>query len=143
MGGQSILTIIGSDGEGTRRRAIRSRVLMTATLATSTKEVSVRMRDVSSYGTRVEGPDLPARGTTVVLRRGRFEAFGQVVWAGDNAAGIAFDEQLEEEALMARLRGVAEPEELLPYRRGGFGHELDPPRLSTGEGWLRSLPGRA
>ncbi len=142
VGSQSILDIIGGDGEGTRRRGIRSRVLMVATLATSTREVNVRMRDVSSYGTRVEGADLPPRGTAVVLRRGAFEAFGQVVWAGENAVGIAFDEQLEEEELMARLRGIAQPEQTAPYRRGGFGRELDPPRLSTGDGWLRSLPGR-
>lgn len=143
VGSHSILSIIGSDGEGTRRRAIRSRVLLAATLATSTKEVRVRMRDVSSYGARVEGDDLPPRGTAVVLRRGAFEMFGQIVWAGERAIGIAFDEQVEEEELLVRLRGLAEPEQPAPYRRGGFGRELDPPRLSTGDGWLRSLPGRA
>ena len=72
---QSILGIINCDGTGTRRRAIRSRVLMVARLATPTREVGVRMRDVSSYGSRVEGDDLPPRGTSVVLKRGTFEVF--------------------------------------------------------------------
>jgi hypothetical protein len=92
MGSQSVLAIIAEDGAGTRRRAIRSRVLMTATLATSTREMRVRIRDVSSYGARLEGDDLPPRGTIVVLIRGTFQAFGNVVWSGENVVGIAFDE---------------------------------------------------
>lgn len=143
MGSHSILGIINSDGTGTRRRAIRSRVLMVATLATSTKEITVRMRDVSSYGSRVEGDDLPPRGTAVVLRRGTFEVFGEIVWSGERAVGIQFDEPVAEEELLTSLRGLGDAAEPAPYRRGGFGRELDPPRLSTGHGWLRSLPGRA
>lgn len=143
MGSHSILSIINADGTGTRRRAIRSRVLMVAKLATSTKEVTVRMRDVSSYGSRVEGADLPPHGTAVALRRGTFEVFGEIVWVGDQAVGIQFDEPVAEDDLMTNLRGLGEVSAPAPYRRGGFGRELDPPRLSTGHGWLRTLPGRA
>lgn len=143
MGSQSILSIIGSDGTGTRRAAIRSRVLLVATLATSTNEMRVRIRDVSPYGARLEGAGLPPRGTCVVLRRGTFEAFGEVVWSGPQAVGVKFDDLVEEQTFMAKLAGLAEPIEETPFRRTGFGRERDPPRLSTGDGWLRSLPGRA
>lgn len=144
MASHSILAMLANDGNGTRRGAIRNRVLMVATLTTPTKSTGVRIRDVSSTGARVEGTDLPSRGSTVVLTRGSFEAFGQIVWVGDGLVGIAFDEHLPDDALMASLRGLPEPApEPSPYRRGGFDRDPNPPRLSTGDGWLRAIPGRA
>ena len=135
----SILKLIGEDGSG-RRRSIRNRVLMVAKLATPSREIDVRLRDVSATGARVEGTDLPQPGETVVLKRGAFESFAQIVWVSGAVAGIAFEEAFDEAELISQLKGVPavaapNPEE---FRRPGFKHGETHPALSNGRGWVRS-----
>lgn len=137
MASHSILKLIGEDG-ASRRGAIRSRVLMVAKLATSAREVDVRIRDVSATGARVEGADLPRPGSDVILKRGQFEGFGRIVWSVGKAAGIQFDEALDESEMMNQLRGLPASNAPDPdqFRRPGFGHRETHPALSNGRGWV-------
>ena len=140
MASHSILKLIGEDG-ASRRRSIRNRVLMVAKLATSARELDVRIRDVSVSGARIEGADLPREGSDVILKRGAFEGFARVVWSSGNVAGIQFDEALDEAEMMAQLRGL--PSVAAPdpdqFRRPGFSHRDSHPALSNGRGWVSGL----
>jgi len=136
----SILKLIGEDG-ASRRRSIRSRVLMVAKLATSAREIDVRIRDISAGGARIEGMELPREGSDVILRRGAFEGFARVIWSTGTAAGIEFEEAFDENDVMVRLKGL--PAAAAPdpdqYRRPGFSHREQHPALSNGRGWVGSL----
>jgi hypothetical protein len=140
MASHSILKLIGESGES-RRGAIRSRVLMVAKLATSARDIDVRIRDVSATGARIEGADLPRPGSDVILKRGGFQAFASVIWSDGNAAGIQFDEPFDERELMLKLkelpaRAAPDPDQ---HRRPGFSHTDAHPALSNGRGWVSSL----
>ncbi|WP_166040060.1 PilZ domain-containing protein [Sphingosinicella sp. YJ22] len=137
MASHSILKLIGEGGES-RRRSIRNRVLMVATLHTSSREIAVRLRDVSATGARIEGAELPRPGADVILKRGAFEGFARVVWTSGNVAGIEFDEPIEETELMLRLNGLPPASAPDPdqFRRPGFGHKQQHPSLSNGRGWV-------
>ena len=140
MASHSILKLIGEDG-ASRRQSIRSRVLMVAKLATPARDIDVRIRDISSGGARIEGVDLPRPGSDVILERGGFQGFARVIWSHGNAAGIQFDEPLDEAELMLKLKGLRpttapDPDQ---FRRPGFGHKESHPALSNGRGWVSSL----
>lgn len=141
MASSGILNMI--DGGEPRRGAVRRRVMLSARLQTSTSTHDVIIRDVSATGARIETDDLPEPGTTVMLKRGTFLAYGSLVWANGEAGGIQFDEPLDEDELMDALKGLPAPSQTVePYRRPGLdrgGH----PRFSDGRGWIdTTLPRR-
>jgi len=141
MASNSILNLMG-EGDP-RRGARRRRVMLSAKLSTSSGEFDVRIRDVSATGARIEGVELPAADTIVVLKRGSFCMFGQLVWVNGERGGIAFDEPLDDAELMETIKGMpaAPAPAPTPYRRPGFTRQSHAP-LSDGRGWVDSLPRR-
>jgi len=140
MASNFILSMI-DDGDP-RRTARRRRVLLTATLSTATNDYQVRLRDISHRGARIEGEGLPPMGSVVVLRRGTFQVYGELVWVNGDSGGVAFDEPLDEAELMERIKGMPAPAaESEPYRRPGFTRERRA-RWSDGSGWVDARPRR-
>jgi hypothetical protein len=134
MGSSRILGMI-EDGEP-RRGKQRRRVMLTARLSSSSKSFDVRIRDVSATGARLEGRELPAIDTAVLLTRGSFSAYGKLVWVSGELGGMLFDEPLSEERMMDDLKGLAvsAPAET-PFRRVGLNRSQHP-RFSDGSGWV-------
>ena len=123
----------GSDRGLETRRFAREPMLLAARLVLVTGERNVTIRDLSLGGARIAGEDLPAIGTDVMLKRGDFESFGTIAWLTDGYAGLAFDELLDDETLMA-VQMPARPTE---PRQTGFGRrQHSDARLSDGEGWI-------
>ena len=113
-------------------------MILSARLSTVTHDYSVRIRDLSSGGARVEGEELPMAGTDVMLKRGGADTFGAVVWVSGNQAGIEFEEALDDDALDAFTKA---PEmvvnQQVDTRRPGFGRKgSQHPRWSNGSGWV-------
>jgi hypothetical protein len=75
---------------------------------------SVVVTDVSPRGAKLQGRDLPAAGTPVLLSAGDSELFGEVVWSGRDECGIGFDpplepdvtDQLKRDGCWARVMGI-------------------------------------
>lgn len=74
------------------RRAERTHLFLVATLSFGRASTAVRVRNLSASGALIEGANLPAAGTAIVLRRGALEAVGSVAWAEPGKAGLAFGE---------------------------------------------------
>jgi hypothetical protein len=135
MGSQRILSMF-EEGEP-RRAALRKRVMLSARLSTSTAAFEIRIRDVSATGARIEGAELPAQGSAVLLKRGTFSVYGSLVWVSGAVAGIHFDEPLDADDLMESLKGLPTPAPVAAelFRRPGLNRRSHP-RLSDGTGWL-------
>lgn len=72
------------------RRAERTNLFLIATLYHGGDSVPVRLRNLSHQGALIEAANLPSAGTLVTLRRGKLEAKGRVVRAGDDKIGVEF-----------------------------------------------------
>lgn len=93
-----------------RRGAARARLHVNALLETTTGELPVLLRDLSCSGARVEGEKLPALGRTALLKRGRLEALGIVVWHdGEGRCGLHFFDPLNIEEVIAEAQQPPEP----------------------------------
>lgn len=141
MASHAMLALVGDTGRECLRRNARHRVLLSATLLTTTDEFRVRLRDLSATGAKVEGARLPPPGTDVVLKRGALELFGSVAWREEDHSGIQFEDPVEEAELL-RAVGCAAPASpapsLEPYRRPGF--RTPPPspeELELAREWAR------
>lgn len=134
----SIRTFAMTDAGKPRRAKPRRRVMLTARLSTPTSNERVRLRDVSPNGTRIEAEHLPGLGTPVQITRGTFSVFGVVVWKDAEAAGVEFDEPLDDARLLEVLKGLSPgPAVQEPYRRAGLRHRTSSlPRYSDGSGWV-------
>jgi hypothetical protein len=73
-----------------RRETQRARVQLAATLAGTTREYPVTLRNISCTGAMVEGGSLPPKGWTVALKRGSMDELGDVVWTRGSFCGIHF-----------------------------------------------------
>jgi hypothetical protein len=134
MGSSQILGMI-DDGEA-RRTSQRRRVMLTARLSTSSSSEQVRLRDVSATGARVEGRHLPSLGAPVLLTRGNFSAYGQLVWKNGEVGGVRFDQALDEDSILDALKGLPPAsQESEPYRRPGLNRTAHAP-YSDGSGWI-------
>lgn len=123
----------GSERGLETRRFARQPMLLAARLILVSGERSVSIRDLSLGGARVAGEDLPAIGTDVMLKRGEFESFGTIAWLANGQAGIAFDEELDDEAVDA----VQQPVRPTEPQQTGFGRKPSGhARLSNGQGWI-------
>jgi hypothetical protein len=83
-------------------RAKRSSVFMDAILDFGDPFAAprvARIRDISEGGAKIQGraPDIGAR---VVISRGATDIPGRVVWTADHHFGVAFDEQIDVEAVL-------------------------------------------
>lgn len=133
-----MLNLVFDNGRDCRRQWPRQLMILSARLSTVTNDYPVRIRDLSSGGARIEGTELPAVGTDVMLKRGEADVFGALAWVSGNQAGIEFDEVLEDEALDAFTKA---PEMAAPQaadtRRPGFGRKRShTARWSDGTGWI-------
>ena len=101
------------------RRSNRSPVLLSAKLSMGGEELSVVLRNLSSEGALVEGPQLPVEGSATVFKRNELSVAGRVVWVERRLAGIAFDRKLEPVEL---LRQVPRPRQKFAqeFRRPGL-----------------------
>lgn len=57
--------------------------------------------DLSTTGARVATDNLPKIGTEAMLHWDRYEAFGEVVWAEGVQFGIAFEDPIADEDVLA------------------------------------------
>jgi hypothetical protein len=139
MASRDMLNLVFDNGRDARRQWARQPMLLSARLITVTSEYHVRIRDLSAGGARIQGEDLPAVGTDVLLKRGSFETFGSVAWLHDGQGGIAFDDPLDDDEVKALQTATihAPTPTLEDYRRPGFGRKRgNHPRWSDGTGWI-------
>lgn len=90
-----------------RRRDARLRVGIPAQIITLFGQQVVNLIDLSQSGARVMAPSPIARTGDAVLYWMKYEAFGRIVWAHHNEAGIEFDELLPE-ALLIQTRDAVD-----------------------------------
>lgn len=138
MGSSRILNLVFDNGQDCRRQWPRQLMILSARLCTVTQDYAIRIRDLSPGGARIEGADLPEIGADVMLKRGNADAFGSIAWVSGNQAGIAFDEELDHDALDAFQQS---PELIVAQqpdtRRPGFGRKGGRhSRWSDGTGWI-------
>ncbi len=115
-------------------------MLLSARLQTTTAEFSVRIRDLSSYGIKIEGNGLPVAGTDTILTRGNREYFGSLVWSNGLQAGVEFEEPLNDEEMAALTAPVplARTVESVEKKRPGFKPKtLTAEELEIGSSWVR------
>lgn len=92
-----------------RRGAARARLQANASLETTTGKVPVIVRNLSCSGAMIEGSNLPALNRTALLKRGRIEALGTVVWQEGGRCGFQFYDDLPHDAVVAEARKPPEP----------------------------------
>jgi len=89
-------------GPPANRSEVRSNVFLSAVLETGSQNVSIRIRNISSRGALIDGPNLPAAGAKLLLVRGSLSARGHVAWREEGQAGISFDEAVNTSLWVAR-----------------------------------------
>ena len=95
-------------GDGSnRRRSARLRVLISATLETPDGERTVKLRNLSSTGARIQIDHPPLVGTLVTFRRGTTVAPGTVVWATDSMIGVEFLRPIHQSEVLIHIRKPA------------------------------------
>lgn len=126
------------DESGTtqNRRSRRSHLLMTATLDYSGRAVSVTLRNLSSDGAQVEGPQLPVEGTDLLFRKGDLAVAGSIIWTKGKQAGIRFALKLDPATVLNHIPD-ARPRKTSEFRRPGLGaRPLTDPERSLAETWI-------
>jgi hypothetical protein len=112
-----------------RRDEPRAYLLLLASVEALSGRNRVNLLDVSRSGARMAGDDLPAVGQDVVLRCGKVDTLGTVVWNGDGQCGIHFDEPISSPELIA-LRNTA-----MAVERSG----LTPEELQARADWANGV----
>lgn len=99
-----------------RRVEPRANIVLPASVEALDGRQSISLIEVSRSGARLEGADLPAIGKGVILRCGKLDTFGTVVWAVDGRCGVAFDEPISTQELIEirHLAVVAERAHMTP-----------------------------
>lgn len=115
------------------RRSNRSPMLLSAKIEVNGAEVPVILRNLSSEGALMEGPQLPSEGATTTFRRNDLSVRGTIVWVEGRFAGIAFERPLDREEL---LRHVPKPRQRFEsqFRRPGLACS---PLSETDRNWLQ------
>ena len=96
----------GKSQGGGRRKSARSDAPLLVGLSTLTNDLRAAIVNLSHTGARFSGPDLPNEGEDLMIRAGRVQAFGRVIWKQAKECGVAFDSPLDEEDVAA-LREAA------------------------------------
>lgn len=94
-------------------------MLLSAKIDVGNADVAVILRNLSSEGALIEGPELPPEGSVTVFRRNELCVNGRIVWVQGRFAGVAFDRRLDRDEL---LREVPAPRQRFErqYRRPGL-----------------------
>lgn len=87
------------------RKAPRTNLFVLAAISGGTYTGPVKIRNLSLTGALIEGPELPATGTNVTLRRGELATSGVIVWRAEGKAGLKTDSQVDVSAWMPGGRG--------------------------------------
>lgn len=125
MGKSASLRLAAGEDQGLASPPSEYRVLLLATLITTTRDLPVKLRSLSPTEAAIEGFNLPIEGTDVILKRGGLDAFATVTWAEGRRCTIRFETALDEEEIRAQIRQprtAPEPVnvETAEYRRPGF-----------------------
>lgn len=79
------------DGLHGRREDCRTPLLVPAAMLALSRSGPVTVVNVSRTGARLRGSALPDVGEDALIRAGRMEAFGKIVWNGGDLCGMQFD----------------------------------------------------
>src|SRR4051794_36617850 len=112
-----------------RRSEPRAYLLLPASVEALDGRLRISLLDVSPTGARVEGTGLPAAGKDVILRCGKLDTFGTIVWSASDRCGIHFDEPVPATELIA-LRSFA-----VAAERAG----VSPEELQAAADWANGL----
>lgn len=103
----SVSTISSSaepeDGAGLRPRDPRTNTMLAATIDMGGVRSDVFLRDVSSTGALMEGPNLPGTGEQLMLERGSIKVRAVVIWRQDRRCGINFERPVVVAEMMRRV----------------------------------------
>jgi len=119
------------------RRAIRSNVLLAATIEAFGNAIPVKLRNLSTEGALIEGKNLPIEGAKVVFKRNELSVESHIAWVLDDHAGVAFTRTIPTEDV---LRNIPIPRTPPPLRFGrpGLAHRPltdDERRLAQSWAW--------
>ncbi len=95
MTGFTPLLVPEADSGFAQRAEPRSNMFVTATLHLDGRSSPVRVRNMSRTGALVEVDAIPPERSRVRLERGSLSVRGEIVWRGENRAGIRFDAAVE------------------------------------------------
>lgn len=127
-------------GTSQNRRSRRSQLLMTATLEISGRALSVKLRNLSSEGARIEGENLPIEGTDLMFRKGELAVAGCVIWSKGRQAGISFAQALDPVEVLNHIP-VPRARMKVDCRRPGLAsRELTTTERYLGERWIQIIP---
>ena len=87
------------DGVHGRRRGSRKSVLVPVAMMALSRSGPATVVNVSCTGARLHGNVLPNPGKDAVIKVGRVEAFGTIVWSDDDLCGMHFDCPLSQQEL--------------------------------------------
>jgi len=96
----------------------RLSVLLSARIQSGSSECTMRLRNVSSTGARLEGAVIPPVGSIVRFSRGDVSVSARVVWAGKTSFEIEFRETIDETELLIPIGGrrrTAGPPQQAPF----------------------------
>lgn len=117
------------------RRALRSNVLLAASIELSGAVIPVKLRNLSTEGALIEGDSLPVEGSEVLFRRNDLSVNSRVAWVHEKQAGVAFNRPIPQEDV---LRNIPTPRHRRPldFRRPGFAaREMSPQERRLAESW--------
>lgn len=86
----------------------RSNVFLTAVLCAGGAQTNVRIRNLSAHGALLEGPDLPAEGTVVQIRRGSLSVAGDIAWSREQHCGVQFGSIIQVGAWIERAGPIGQ-----------------------------------
>lgn len=97
---------------GMRPRAPRKNVMLAASIAADTVSAPVRIRNLSEAGAMIDGPALPATGSTLELRRLELSMAASVIWNRDGRCGLRLAAPIVVDDWIAGVRSVASRSDL-------------------------------
>jgi hypothetical protein len=122
-----------------RRRARRSSVFLTAAVHRDETPRSVRLINLSSGGSSVEGRELGGRGDWVELRRNGRAVSSQIIWIEDGRSGVRFEQAVDIDRLLRRSpKPRVEPKPAC-WRPGVSSERLTPAEQESFVWWANRL----
>ena len=111
------------------RRSDRSKVMLTATLATRDASLAVTLRNLSCEGALVQAESLPEAGTRVLFHRQGLSVPSRIAWSHAGHAGVEFEFPLFPGELIRHVPTIGRKPPPPIKKRPGFA----PQRLSEAE----------
>lgn len=112
MNNQAMLSLVGHEGEIGGGTCFR--LLLGAKLVTTTGEMPVMLRELSSAAAVVTGERMPSVGTDIILKRGRLETLATVAWTDGTRARLEFEDPLSGIDLLAQMNPIGPSHPGLP-----------------------------